>query len=87
MASKLAAAEKRAIARAFGSRTKPGQDRDLTNRSFPHQGYKPNKTRPTSTESPDSITPTVNEARSFPILQNAKRDAKQVRGKGENRIS
>ena len=28
--------------------------------------------------------PTVNEARSFPTLQNAKRGAKQVRGKGEN---
>ena len=28
------------------------QDRDVTNRSFPHQSYKPSKSRPTSTESP-----------------------------------
>jgi len=41
----------------------------------------------TSTESPDAISPTVNEARSFPTVQNAKRGAKQVRGKGENRTS
>ena len=33
------------------------------------------------------MTPTVNEARSFPTVQNAKRGAKQVRGKGENRTS
>jgi len=33
----------------------------------------------------DIITPTVNEARSFPTMQNAKRGAKQVRGKGEER--
>jgi len=83
--SKLAAADKWAIARAFGTTTKPGQDRHVTNSSFPHQGYKPSKPRPTLTESPDAITPTVNEARSFPTVQNAKRGAKQVRGKGENR--
>jgi len=35
----------------------------------------------------DTVTPTVNEARSFPTVQNAKRDAKQVRSKGENRTS
>jgi len=29
----------------------------------------------------------VNEARSFPTVQNAKRGAKQVQGKGENRTS
>jgi len=33
------------------------------------------------------VTPTVNEARSFPTLQNAKRDAKPVQRKGENRTS
>jgi len=27
-------------------------DRDVTNRGFPHQRYKPSKPRPTSTESP-----------------------------------
>ena len=32
----------------------------------------------------DTVPPTVNEARSFPTVQNAKRGAKQVRGKGEN---
>jgi len=35
----------------------------------------------------DTVTPTVNEARSFPTVQTAKRGAKQVRGKGENRTS
>jgi len=29
----------------------------------------------------------VNEARSFPPVQNAKRGAKQVQGKGDNRTS
>jgi len=28
------------------------RDGDVTNRSFPHQRYKPSKSRPTSTESP-----------------------------------
>ena len=28
------------------------RDRDVTNRGFPHQRYKPSKSRPTSTESP-----------------------------------
>jgi len=28
------------------------RDRDVTNRGFPHQRYKPGKLRPTSTESP-----------------------------------
>jgi len=28
------------------------RDRDVTNRGFPHQRYKPSKPRPTSTESP-----------------------------------
>ena len=31
------------------------------------------------------MTPTVNEARSFPTVQNAKRGAKQVWGNGEKR--
>ena len=35
----------------------------------------------------DTVMPTVNEARSFPTVQNAKRGAKQVQGKGENRTS
>jgi len=41
----------------------------------------------TSTDSPDAISPAVNEVRSFPTLQNAKRSAKQVQSKGENRTS
>jgi len=28
------------------------RDRDVSNRGFPHQRYKPSKPRPTSTESP-----------------------------------
>jgi len=74
MASKLAAADKRAIARALGTTTKPGRDHVVTNRSFPHQGYKPSKPRPTLTKSPDAIMPTVNQARSIPTVQNADRE-------------
>ena len=33
------------------------------------------------------MTQTLNEARSFPTVQNANRGAKQVRGKGENGTS
>ena len=35
----------------------------------------------------DTITPTVNEARSFLTVQSAKQGAKRVRGKGESRTS
>jgi len=52
IASGLATTDKRAIARAFGTTTRPGRDRDVTNRGFPHQRYKPSKPGPTSTESP-----------------------------------
>jgi len=52
MVNGLAAADKRAIARAFGMPTRPGRDGDVTNRGFPHQRDKPSKPRPTSTESP-----------------------------------
>jgi len=52
IASGLAATDKRAIARAFGTTTRLGQDRDVTNRGFPHQRYKPSKPGPTLTESP-----------------------------------
>ena len=57
---------------------------DVTNKGFPHQRYKPCKPRPTLAESPDTVTPTVNEARSFPTAQNPIPGAKQVLGKGEN---
>ena len=48
----LATTDKRVIARAFGMTTRPGRDRDVTNRGCPHQMYKPSKPGPTSTESP-----------------------------------
>jgi len=52
--SGLATTDKRAIARALEKTTRPGQDRDVTNRDFPHQRNKPSKPRSTSTE---SLTP------------------------------
>ena len=52
IANGLASADKRAIARAFGTTTRPGRDRDVTNRGFPDQRYKPNKPGSTLTESP-----------------------------------
>jgi len=52
IASGLATTHKQAIERAFGTTTRPGQDRDVTNRGFPHQRYKPSKPGPTLTESP-----------------------------------
>ena len=51
---------------------KPERDRDATKRGFPPQRYKPSKLRHTSTESPDTVTLTVNEVGSFPTMQNAK---------------
>jgi len=59
----------------------------LLTEAFPIRGTSPAEPQPTSTKSPDAISPTVNEARSFLTLQNAKRDEKQVWGKGENRAS
>jgi len=52
IANGLATTDKPAIARAFGTTTTPGRDRDVTNQGFPHQRYKPSKPWPTSTESP-----------------------------------
>jgi len=52
IANGLATADQRAIARAVGTTTRPGRDRDVTNRGFPHQRYKPSKPRLTSTEIP-----------------------------------
>ena len=48
----LATTDKRAIARADGTTTRPERDRDVTNRSFTHQRYKPSKPGPTLTECP-----------------------------------
>ena len=50
--SGLATTYKQAIARAFGKTSRPGRDRDVTNRGFPDQSYKPSKPRPTLPESP-----------------------------------
>jgi len=52
IASGLATTDKRAIARAFGTMTRPARDLDVTNRGFPHLRYKPTKPGPTSTKSP-----------------------------------
>jgi len=52
IASGLATTDKQTIARAFGTTTRPGRDRDVTNRGVPHQRYKPSKPGPTLTESP-----------------------------------
>ena len=87
IASRLATTDKRAIARAFGTTGKPSGTVMLRTEALPIRGTSPAERQPTSTESPDAISPTVNEARSFPTVQNAKRGAKQVRGKGENRTS
>jgi len=59
----------------------------LLTAAFPIRGTSPAEPKPTSTESPEAISLTVNEVRSFPTVQNAKRGAKQVRGKGENGTS
>jgi len=44
IANGLASTDKRAIASAFGTTTRPGRDGDVTNRGFPHQMYKPSST-------------------------------------------
>ena len=49
--NELAPIDELAIARAFGTTTRPGRDRDLTNPGFPHERYMPSNPRPTSTES------------------------------------
>jgi len=54
----------------------------LLTEAFPIIVTSPAKLRPTSTESPDTISPTVNEERGFPPMQYAKRRAKRVWGKG-----
>ena len=38
--------------KGFGDHDETERDRDVTNRGFPYQRYKPSKARPTSTESP-----------------------------------
>ena len=38
--------------KGFWDEDETERDRDVTNRGFPHQRYKPSTSRPTSTESP-----------------------------------
>jgi len=59
----------------------------LLTEAFPTRGTSPAEPKPYFDQESDTVTPTVSEARSFLTVQNAKRDAKQVRGKGENRTS
>ena len=69
IASGLATTNKQTIALAFGTTTRVRRDRHLTNRGLPHQRHKASKARPTATESLDTVTPTVTEARGFPLVQ------------------
>jgi len=87
MTNTLATTDKQAIGGAFWMTTRVRQERDLSARSFPHQRYKTCKLRPTSTESPDTGTLTMDEARRFLTSKNAKQGAKQVRGNRENETS
>ena len=59
----------------------------LLTEAFAIRGTSQAEPKPTSTESPDAILTTVNQARSFPSVQSAKRGAKQVWGTGEIRTS
>jgi len=87
IASGLATTDQRAIARAFGATARPSETLMLLTEAFPIRGTSPAEPRPYFDRESDTVTPTVSEARSFPTMQNAKRGAKQVRGKGEKRTS
>jgi len=68
----LATTDERAIARAFRMTAKPSRTVMLLTEAFPIRGTSPAEPKPTSTESLDAISLTVNEARRFPTVQNAK---------------
>jgi len=85
--SGLATTDQRAIARAFGVTAGPSETVMSLTEAFPIRGTSPEEPKPYFDRESDTVTPTVIEARSFPTLQNAKRGAKQVRGKGKNRTS
>jgi len=87
IASGLATTDSRAIARAFGATAKPSGTVMLLTEAFPTRGTSPAEPKPYFDQEFGPISPTVNEARSFLTVQNAKRGAKQVRGKGDNRTS
>jgi len=87
IASGLATTDQRAIAKAFGVTARPSETVMLLTEAFPIRGTSPAEPKPYFDGESDTVTPTVSEARSFPTVRNAKRRAKQVRGKGENRTS
>jgi len=80
----LATTDQRAIARAFGTTAKLSETVKLLTEAFPIRGTSPAEPRSYFDRESDTATPTVNEARSFPTVHNAKRGANRVRGKGEN---
>jgi len=73
MVNRLAKTDKQAITRDFGKddETEAGQ-RYYQLRLAPSERSKPGKLRPMTTESLDTITPMVNEAKSFLTRQNTK---------------
>jgi len=87
IASGLATTDQRAVARASGTTARPSETVMLLTDAFPIRGTSPAERKPYFDRESDTVTPTVSEARSSPTVQNAKRGAKQVRGKGENRTS
>ena len=50
--SGLATAKQTRHSKGFWDDDEQGRDRDVTNRGFPHQRYKPSEPGPTLTESP-----------------------------------
>jgi len=62
MASGRATTDYRAIARAFGTTAKPSETVMLLTEAFHIRGTSPAEPKPTSTESPDAISPSVKEA-------------------------
>jgi len=87
IASRLATTDQQAIARAFGATARPSETVILLTEAFPIRGSSPAEPKPYFDRESETVTPAVSEARRFPTVQNAKRGAKQVRGKGENRTS
>ena len=87
IANGLATTDQRAIARAFGATARPSETVMLLTEAFPIRGASPAEPKPYIDRESDTVTLTVSEAKSFPPAQNARRGAKQVRVKGENRTS
>jgi len=83
----VATTDQQAIAMAVRTTAKPSRTVKLLTEAFPIKGTSPAEPRSYFDRESDTVTPTMSEVRSFPTVQNAKRGAKQVRGKGENRTS